>query len=505
MLHSFMAALFKSLLINNKHLLISFFGFNVAAKSFTLHYSFYSINMKHYDIVIIGTGQAGVPLAKKLGKRGLKTAIIERKFVGGTCMNAGCTPTKAMVASARVMHLANTANEVGVNVSGVSVNLQAVIERKNKIVTQFRTGAENGLLKTENVDLILGHASFVSNKEIKILLNNNEEENITTDKVFINTGARPAIPEIEGLKDIHYLTSTTIMNIDELPEHLLVIGASYIALEFGQMFKRFGSKVTILEHTEKFLSREDDDVANEIKIFLEEEQLEIFTNASVQRFSSNNKQIKATVKINDAIKEIMCSHVLVAVGRTPNTDDLKLENTKVETDKGYIVVTNKLETNEPDIYALGDVKGGPAFTHISYNDYLIVYNNLYEGANESIKNRMVPYTMFTDPQFGKVGINEKEAKQQQLNFKVAILPMSHVARGIETNETTGFIKAIVDADTKQILGGAAIGEQGGEIMSMLQLSMMGKIPYDVLRSAVFAHPLYAEALNILFMKLDSNK
>jgi pyruvate/2-oxoglutarate dehydrogenase complex dihydrolipoamide dehydrogenase (E3) component len=461
--------------------------------------------MKHYDAVIIGSGQAGVPLAKKLGKKGLKTAIIERKFVGGTCINAGCTPTKAMIASARVMHLANTANEVGINVAGVAADLKAVIDRKNKIVSQFRTGAENGVRNTENVDLILGEASFVSNRQIKIVLNNKKEENITADKIFINTGARPVIPTIEGLNEIKYLTSTTIMDVNELPEHLLVIGAGYIALEFGQMFKRFGSKITILERTEKFLPREDDDVAAEIKKFLEEEQLEIFTNASVQKILQGDKEIIATVKINDEVKEISCSHVLVATGRTPNTDDLSLENTVIKTDRGYITVNSKLQTHEPNIYALGDVKGGPAFTHISYNDYLIVFNNLYSGGDDSITDRLVPYTMFTDPQFGRIGISEKEASQRQINVKVASLPISHVARGIETNETKGFIKAIVDADTKQILGAAVIGEQGGEIMSMLQLSMMGKIPYNVLGSTVFAHPLYAEALNILFMKLDSNK
>jgi dihydrolipoamide dehydrogenase len=461
--------------------------------------------MKHYDVVIIGSGQAGVPLAKKLGKKGLKTAIIERKFVGGTCINAGCTPTKTMVASARVMHLANTADEVGINIARVDVNLKAVVDRKNKIVSQFRTGAENGLRNTENVDLIFGQASFVSNHEIRIVSNNKTEENITADKIFINTGARPAIPPIEGLNEINYLTSTTIMDVNELPEHLLVIGASYIALEFGQMFKRFGSKVTILEHAEKFLSREDDDIADEIKKFLEEERLEIFTNASVQKISQGNKEITATVNINGEVKEIGCSHVLVAIGRTPNTDDLKLEDTKIKTDKGYIKVNDKLETDEPNIYALGDVKGGPAFTHISYNDHLIVFNNLFKDADESIKDRPVPYTMFTDPQFGRIGISEREARQRQINIKVASLAMSHVARAIETNETAGFIKAIVDADTKQILGAAVISEQGGEMMSMLQLSMMGKIPYDVLRSALFAHPLYAEALNNLFVKLDSNK
>ncbi len=459
--------------------------------------------MKHYDAIIIGSGQAGVPLAKKLGEKGLQTAIIERKFVGGTCINVGCTPTKSMVASARVMHLAQTANEVGINVKDVSVDFKAVIDRKNKIVQNSRNGAESGLHKTQHVDLIFGEASFINNKEIKIVLNDGGEEIITADKIFINTGGRATIPEIEGLKSINYLTSTTIMELNEVPEHLLVVGASYIALEFGQMFKRFGSKVTILEQSEKFLSREDDDVADEIKKFLEKEQLEIFTNAAVQKFSSNKNKITATVKIKDDVKEIACSHVLIATGRTPNTDTLKLENTNIKTDKGFIKVNDKLQTDEPDIYALGDVKGGPAFTHISYNDYLIVCGNLYEGADETIKNRMVPYTMFTDPQFARIGINEKEARQKKINFKVACLPMAHVARGIETNETTGFMKAIVDADSKQILGAAVIGEQGGEMMSMLQLAIMGNISYEVLRCAVFAHPLYAEALNNLFVAFDN--
>ena len=461
--------------------------------------------MKHYDAIIIGAGQGGVPLAKKLGKKGLKTAIIERKFIGGTCINEGCTPTKAMIASARIMHLAQTAGEVGINVKNVSINMKAVIDRKNKIVSQFRNSAEKGLDKTENVEIIFGEASFVSNKEIKIFLNDEADLNLTADKIFINTGDRPTIPEIDGLNEINYLTSTTIMDLDELPEHLLVVGASYIALEFGQMFKRFGSKVTVLEHNEKFLSREDDDVAAEIIKFLKEEQVEIFTKAIVQKFSSTGTAITASVKIDDKESNISCSHVLIAAGRTPNTNDLKLENTNIKTEKGYIKVNDKLETDEPNIYALGDVKGGPAFTHVSYNDHLVVFKNLYKGADESIKNRMVPYTMFTDPQFGRMGINEKEARQKKLNFKVACLPMVYVARGIETNETNGFMKAIVDADTKQILGAAVISEQGGEIMSMLQLAMMGNITYDVLRSAVFAHPLYAEALNNLFMQFDEGR
>lgn len=461
--------------------------------------------MKKYDAIIIGSGQAGVPLAKKIADKGFKVAIIERKFVGGTCVNAGCTPTKSMVASARIKHLAETANEVGIIVKDVKIDFKAVINRKNKIVEKSRTGSEEGLKKAKNVELIFGATSFMNNKEVKIVLNDGSEEIITADKIFINAGARPAIPKIDGLDDINYLTSTTIMELNELPEHLLVVGASYIALEFGQMFKRFGCKVTILEQSENFLSREDDDVSTEIKKFLEKEQLQIFTKASVQKFSPDKKQITAVIKIGDDEKAITCSHVLIATGRTPNTDDLGLENTDIKTEKGYIKVNDKLETDEPNIYALGDVKGGPAFTHISYNDHLIVCGNVYDGQDESIKNRMVPYCMFTDPEFGRIGLSEKEAKKKGLNFKIACLPMEHVARGIETNETTGFMKAIVDADSKQILGAAVIGEQGGEIMSMLQLAMMGNITYDVLRCAVFAHPLYAEALNNLFLSFDDNK
>ncbi len=461
--------------------------------------------MKKYDAIIIGSGQAGVPLAKKIANQGFRTAIIESKLIGGTCINYGCTPTKAMVASARIAHLANTAEEVGINVKEVSVDFKAVIKRKNQIVKKARNGSEDNLLNTKHLDVIYGEASFLNNKEIKIVLADKKEKIITGDKIFINAGARPTIPGIEGLDKIKYLDSTSIMDLKEVPQHLLVVGASYIALEFGQMFKRFGSKVTILEKGDNFLQREDEDIGDEIKKFLEKEKLQIFTKASVQKFSLNKNKIIATVKIGTTEKKISCSHVLIATGRTPNTEALHLENTTIQTGIGYIKVNDKLETEAKDVYALGDIKGGPAFTHISYNDHLIVCGNIYEGANESIKNRMVPYTMFTDPQFGRIGLNEKEAKEKGINYKVACLEMAHVARGIETNETTGFMKAIVDPDSKQILGAAVIGEQGGEIMSMLQLAMMGKISYDVLRCGVFAHPLYAEALNNLFNGFDSDK
>ncbi len=459
--------------------------------------------MKKYDAIIIGSGQAGVPLAKKIANKGLKVAIVERKFIGGTCINYGCTPTKSMVTSARMAHLAANANQVGIDINNFHVNLIKIIKRKNAIVNKSRSGAEESLLQTKNLDVMFGEAAFINNKQIKVTLNNGDVQGITATNIFINTGARPAVPDIKGLNDIKYLDSTTIMDVTEIPKYLLIVGGSYIALEFGQMFRRFGSKVTILEHAGEFLSREDKDVSEEVKKFLQDEKIVIYTNAVVEQFSEKSRTITASVKISDRTKNMACSHVLIAAGRTPNTDALHLENTNIKADKGYIKVNDQLETDEPGVYALGDVKGGPAFTHIAYNDYLILCGNLYEGGAQSIKNRMVPYTMFTDPQFGRIGINEKEAKQKKLNFKSVCLPMAHVARAIETNETRGFIKVIVDMDTKQILGAAVIGEQGGEIMSMLQLAMMGKIPYTVLRCAVFAHPLYAEALNNVFLELDS--
>lgn len=459
--------------------------------------------MKHYDAIVIGAGQGGTPLSKKLANKGLKTAIIERQFVGGTCINYGCTATKTMISSARMMHLAKKSESFGVSIKHAEINFKKIIKRKNKIVEDFRKSAEDGLRKTKNLDLIFGEASFISNKELKIVLRDGGEETFTAEKIFINTGCRANIPQIEGLATVSYLDSTSIMKLHKLPEHIIIIGAGYIALEFGQMFRRFGSKITILEHSERFLSREDEDAANEIKKFLEDEGIKILTNYAVKKVASTNKKITVSVISNEKEKKINGSHILIAAGRTPNSDALQLQNTNIKTDKrGHIVVNEKLETNVEGIYALGDINGGPEFTHISYNDYIIVYKNLFENGNETTCNRMVPYCMFTDPQLGRIGLNEDEAKKQNKNYKLAKLPMDYVARAIETNETTGFMKAIVNADTKQILGATVIGEQGGEMMSMLEIAMMGNLTYDVLRNAVFAHPLYAESLNNLFMQLD---
>ncbi len=459
--------------------------------------------MKQYDAIIIGAGQAGGPLAKKLAAAGKKTAIIEKRWVGGTCVNDGCTPTKTMVASAKMAYLAANSASLGVNIDGYKVDMPAVKKRKDDIVLKSRNGNEQGLEKTPNVDLIYGEAAFTGEKNISIKLKDGSIEELTADLIFINTGAKPTIPPIEGINDIKYLDSTSIMDLDEVPEHLLVIGGNYIGLEFGQMFRRFGSKVTIVEKSARIVSKEDEDISAEVAKIFHDEGIDVLVNSSVIKFeSAADGKIGVTVNVNNKEQTLSCSHVLIAVGRTPQSAALNLDIPGVAVnDKGYITVNDKLETNIKGIYALGDVKGGPAFTHISYNDYTIVYRNLLEGQDLNTSDRPVPYCMFTDPQMGRIGLSETEAKKQNLNFKVAKLPMAHVARAIETGDTRGFMKAIVDADTKQILGAAILGQEGGEIMTVLQMAMLGGITYDRIRYCVFAHPLYSESLNNLFLGL----
>lgn len=460
--------------------------------------------MKTYDAIVIGSGQAGGPLAKKLALAGKKTALIEKRYVGGTCVNDGCTPTKTWVASAKAAYMAVKSKDIGVNVKSFKVDMSQIKKRKDEIVLKARNGNQKGIEATKNLDLIFGDAAFTGNKAIRIKLNEGGELELKADLFFLNTGCKAIIPDIEGLNDIHYLTSTSILELDKVPDHLLVIGGNYIGLEFGQMFKRFGSKVTVLERGSRIVVHEDEDVSAEITHIQEEEDIKILTDAHPLKFKKTEKgNISATIEIAGKEHKIKCSNVLVAAGRGPNTDTLGLEKTGVKTDeRGFIQVNDKLETNIKGIYALGDVKGGPAFTHISYNDYTIVYRNLLEGADLNIKDRPVPYCMFTDPQLGHVGISETEAKKQGLSYKVAKLPMAHVARAIETGDTRGFMKAVVDTKTKKILGATVLGPEGGEIMTVLQMAMEGGITYDRIRYCVFAHPLYSESLNNLFMTIE---
>jgi len=461
--------------------------------------------MKYYDAIVIGAGQAGGPLAKKLALAGKKTVLIEKRWIGGTCVNDGCTPTKTWVASAKAAYMASNSTPLGVKIKGYSVDMPTIKKRKDDIVLEFRNGSLKGLEATKNLDVVFGEASFIGEKTISVALNKGKKQELSAELIFINTGAKPFIPEIEGLKDTGFLNSTTILDLDYIPDHLLILGGNYIGLEFGQMFRRFGSKVTILEKSDRIVAREDEDVSEALSQILTDEGIVIHTNTTATHFKQKeNGKITAFVTKNGNEEKIKCSHVLVAVGRTPQTAAMQLSITGVETDEhGFIKVNEKLETNVPGIYALGDVKGGPAFTHISYNDYTIVYRNLVKNENLTIKNRPVPYCMFTDPQLGHIGLSENDAKKLKINYKMAKLPMAYVARAIETGDTRGFMKAIVDADTKQILGATVLGPEGGEIMTILQMAMMGGITYEEIRYCVFAHPLYAESLNNLFMALET--
>ena len=460
--------------------------------------------MKEYDAIVIGAGQAGVPLSKKLAEAGKKTLIIEKRFIGGTCVNDGCTPTKTWVASAKAAYMAAHSDFLGVNVKDYKVDMAQIKKRKDDIVMKSRMGGQKAIENTKNLDLIFGEAMFTGEKELLIELNEGGTLQVKAGLIFIDTGAKTLIPDIEGLKDTGYLTSTTILELDEVPEHLLIVGANYIGMEFGQMFGRFGSKITMLEKAARVLSREDEDIAEAMHKILTDEDITIYTNAQALSFKETKKgNIKATVSITGKEEEIKCSHVLIAIGREPQTEALQLDKTGVKVDeKGFIVVDDKLETNVKGIYALGDVKGGPAFTHIAYNDYTIVFRNLFEGTDYTTKERPLPYCMFTDPQLGRIGISEEEAKKQKLKVKIVKLPMEHVARAIEVGDTRGFMKAVVDPVTKKILGAAVLGTEGGEVMSVLQMAMEGDITYDRIRYCVFAHPTYSESLNNLFLGLE---
>ena len=459
--------------------------------------------MEVFDTIIIGAGQAGNPLSQALAKSGENVALIEEQFVGGTCINVGCTPTKTMVASAEVAYLANRALDFGVVIEDVAVDMKKVKARKSEIVKSFREGSRNRIINS-GVELIFGTASFTGHKTLKVVTEEGVPREVTAEKVIIDAGGRPRIPDIEGLAKVPYLTSSSIMELESVPEHLIVVGGGYIAIEFGQMFRRFGSEVTIIQHSEQLLTREDEDVAEEIQSILEEDGIKVFLNTDPTAVEKN-EQAGVTLEANtpEGVIALSGSHLLVAAGRVPNSDRLNLEKTSVETDsRGYIKVNERLETNIPGIFATGDIKGGPAFTHIAYDDYRILKANLLEDGDLNIEGRLVPYALFSDPQLGRIGLSEKEAQHRNINYKVAKIPMNYIARSLEIDRSRGLIKALVDPDSEQILGAAVLGYDGGEIMAMLEIAMMGKLSYKKLRDGIFAHPTLAEGLNTLFANLS---
>ncbi|EXJ55142.1 hypothetical protein A1O7_08067 [Cladophialophora yegresii CBS 114405] len=479
----------------------------------------------HYEAIVIGSGQGGGPLAQAFANAGRRTALIEAKHVGGTCVNEGCTPTKTMVASARVAHLACRAQGYGVQFkrSSLALNMETVRKRKRDIVDSFRAGSEHRIKATENVDLILGRATFRGPKTVEVLLNGPRPHHetdgnsntgmdttltITGDLVFVNAGCSPSRLDVKGAcRTEGLLDSTSIMELGDVPRHIVIIGGGVIGCEFAQMMRRFGAKVSLVQRGAQLLPREDTDVADEVRRIFVDAGIEVYLGATTNEVSNVTLgQIVVSVTQGDGTpKSILCSHVLAAAGRTPNTADLGLESAGVEVDKhGFIRVDEHLATSAPGVYALGDIKGGMQQTHVSYDDMRILRHNLVthaqSGERASVQGRLVPYTTFIDPQLGRVGMTEKEARalNPPRNVKVAKMPMAYVARALEMDETNGFMKAVVDADTKEILGFACLGVEGGEIMSVVQMAMMGGLTYDELENAIFAHPCLSESLNNLW-------
>ncbi len=404
-----------------------------------------------------------------------------------------------MVASGRVAYLARRGADYGVHTGDIRVDMGRVRQRKREIVDSFRNGSQKRIEKTANLDLIFGEASFSGPKSVLVRLRNGGQRSLTGEKVFINAGARPSVPELDGLKDIPFLDSTSIMELDSVPKHLIVLGGGYVGLEFGQMFCRFGSQVTVIHTDKQVLPREDTDVAQEIQKILAQDGIDLLLESRAVRISREGNNIALQIETKAGIRNLTGSHLLVATGRTPNTDSLNVQAAGIETDaEGFIKTNAQLETNVSGVYALGDIKGGPAFTHISYDDYRIIRSNVLQGGHASVAGRLVPYTVFIDPQLGRIGLTEAEAQSSGMDIEIAKMPMSRVARALEVDESRGFMKAVIDAKTQQILGAAVLGIEGGELMSMIQIAMMGRVPHPKLRDGIFAHPTLAESLNNLF-------
>jgi pyruvate/2-oxoglutarate dehydrogenase complex dihydrolipoamide dehydrogenase (E3) component len=460
-----------------------------------------------YDAIIIGTGQAGPFLAARLAKAGMKVAIAERTRFGGTCVNTGCTPTKTLVASAYAAHLARRAADYGVAIGdaggaggagGVRVDMKKVKARKDAIVERSTKGVERGLRSLENCTVYQGHARFVSRREVSV-----GSERLAAERIFVNVGGRPAIPALPGLGEVDYLTSSSMMDLDFLPRHLVIVGGGYVGLEFGQMFRRFGSEVTIVEMAPRLIAHEDEDVSAAIKDILELEGIAVRLGAKCIRTAAMGDGVAVGVDCASGAPEVHGSHLLLAVGRRPNTDDLGLSDAGVAQDpRGYIVVDDELRTNVPGIWALGDCNGRGAFTHTAYDDYEIVAANLLDGGSRRLSDRIPAYALFIDPPLGRVGMSVAEARRAGRRVLVGRRPMTRVSRAVEKGETLGFMKVLVDADSKEILGGAILGTGGDEAVHCVLDAMYARAPYTVLRQAVHIHPTVAELIPTVLGELE---
>lgn len=453
---------------------------------------------EHYDAIVIGAGQAGPPLAERLGKKGLKTAIVERHLMGGTCVNTGCTPTKTLVASARVAHLARRATDYGVTIDApVNVDMARVKARKDEIVAASNQGVTRWVEGMENVTLIRGHARFEDAHSLSV-----DGRTLTAERIFINVGARARVPDLPGLDAVDYLTSSSIMDLDFIPEHLIIVGGSYIGLEFAQMYRRFGARVTVVEMNDRLIGREDPEVSATVREMLQDEGVSVRLGAECLSVDRGPEGVRANIECAQDATPIEGSHLLLAVGRTPNTDDLGLENAGIETDeRGHIRVDDTLRTNVEGVWALGEVNGRGAFTHTSYNDYEIVAANLFDDDPRRVSERIPCYALYTDPPLGRAGMTEREARDSGRNVLIGRMEMSGVARAREMGETRGFMKVLVDADSKQILGATLLGLHGDEVVHVLLDMMYAERPYTVISRAVHIHPTVSELLPTMLLSL----
>jgi pyruvate/2-oxoglutarate dehydrogenase complex dihydrolipoamide dehydrogenase (E3) component len=454
---------------------------------------------QHFDAIIIGTGQAGPSLAARFSAAGMAVAIIERHKFGGTCVNTGCIPTKTLIASAYAAHVARRGAEYGFVVNGdVRVDMKRVKARKNEVAGRSSKGVEEWLRGLKNCRVIHGHARFQSSRTVVV-----NDEILQADKVFINVGGRAFVPAIPGINDAPFLTNSSMMDVDFLPEHLVIVGGSYVGLEFAQMYRRFGSEVTIVEMGPRLIGREDEDVSEAVSEILQNEGIRIRPNAKCLSLAKRDSRIAVGVKCDEGPPEVLGTHVLLAVGRTPNTTDLGLDRAGVATDQhGYIIVDDQLQTNVPGIWALGDCNGRGAFTHTSYNDYEIVADNLLNAGHRRVSDRIQTYALFIDPPLGRCGMTEAEIRKSGRAALATKHPMSRVSRAVEKGETQGFIKISVDAETKHILGAAILGTGGDEVVHVLLDVMYAKAPYTVVQRAMHIHPTVAEFLPTVLSKLE---
>jgi pyruvate/2-oxoglutarate dehydrogenase complex dihydrolipoamide dehydrogenase (E3) component len=451
-----------------------------------------------YDAVIIGTGQAGPPLARRLSDAGMSVAIVERHLFGGTCVNTGCIPTKAMVASAYAAHLARRGAEYGVDIGGdVRIDMARVKARKDAIAEQSRVGVEKALRDLPRCDVYTGHARFQSTRDVVVA-----GQVLNADHIFINVGGRALVPAMPGLDAVPFLTNSSLMTLDTVPPHLVIVGGSYVGLEFGQMFRRFGSEVTIVEMGERLVAREDEEISASIQDVLTREGIALRLRATCIRVSGGSGRVTAHVDCEQGSPAVEGTHLLLAVGRQPNTDQLGLDAAGVERDgRGYISVNDRLETNVPGIWALGDCNGKGAFTHTSYNDYEIVASNLLDGASRSVSDRIQAYALYIDPPLGRAGLTEAEARGRGHTVLVGTRPMTRVGRAIEKGETNGLMKIVVDARSQEILGAAVFGSGGDEAIHCVLDTMYAKAPYTVLERAMHIHPTVSELIPTLLGEL----